>query len=333
MQGLKCYTCSTCLFEFGAMTAIHRSPCCNRQFEYLVEKFHEKVTCTKCHKPFGFHLFDVSDRVMKQLRIDIKAEQDQRMKLRDSKMRRLARQQSKLTDAESERAFLFGLSDSCPRCGCALESLESEEEARQHLAESTDTAAIAAHKAKLQKAEVAHGEKKRRLDAQADVQAQAAWTLLGGHSEQLWLLSEEQVKAQARRVGVDDGGDKDTVLARIADATAVAEREGGNRRGAANAAKSSSLLLTDGAARSNPRSRHHSSDPDALLATQPSVADGALVSRRKVRISAASLPEGWESLGAGPLRSLCAAHGLLPLLPATPTQADMVDLIDSALFD
>ena len=30
MQGLKCYTCSTCLCEFGCMTAIHKCPHCKK---------------------------------------------------------------------------------------------------------------------------------------------------------------------------------------------------------------------------------------------------------------------------------------------------------------
>jgi len=34
MMGLKQYTCSTCLFEFGCITAIHRCPFCKGQFEY-----------------------------------------------------------------------------------------------------------------------------------------------------------------------------------------------------------------------------------------------------------------------------------------------------------
>jgi DnaJ domain len=35
MCGLKQYTCSTCLLEFGCVTAIHRCPFCNKIYEYL----------------------------------------------------------------------------------------------------------------------------------------------------------------------------------------------------------------------------------------------------------------------------------------------------------
>jgi hypothetical protein len=35
MCGLKQYTCSTCLFEFGCVTAIHKCPHCYHLFEYL----------------------------------------------------------------------------------------------------------------------------------------------------------------------------------------------------------------------------------------------------------------------------------------------------------
>ena len=37
MMGLRSFTCSTCLFEFGCMTATHICPHCTREFEYVEE--------------------------------------------------------------------------------------------------------------------------------------------------------------------------------------------------------------------------------------------------------------------------------------------------------
>jgi hypothetical protein len=34
MSALKCFHCSTCLFEFGCFSAIHKCPHCRKQFDY-----------------------------------------------------------------------------------------------------------------------------------------------------------------------------------------------------------------------------------------------------------------------------------------------------------
>jgi curved DNA-binding protein CbpA len=40
MTGLKQYSCSTCLCEFGCMTAIHACPHCSKRFEYSISDYH-----------------------------------------------------------------------------------------------------------------------------------------------------------------------------------------------------------------------------------------------------------------------------------------------------
>ena len=99
--------------------AIHKCPHCHRTYEYSIENYHTKITCphTKCNRPFGFILYDVSDRVMKQLRIDLKEAQERKYKLREQKQRRQARAHDRkpLSTSQAERAFILGLIDCCPR--------------------------------------------------------------------------------------------------------------------------------------------------------------------------------------------------------------------------
>lgn len=71
MMGLKQYHCSTCLFQFGCMTAIHRCPHCRKTFEYSPSDYHRQIhcgnasSCMKTGKLFGFYMFPTSDLVMK----------------------------------------------------------------------------------------------------------------------------------------------------------------------------------------------------------------------------------------------------------------------------
>ena len=111
------YSLYTCIHVY--YIAIHKCPHCHRTYEYSIEKYHTKITCphTKCNKTFGFILYDVSDRVMKQLRIDLKEAQEWKYKLREQKLRRQASAHDRkpLSTSQAERAFILGLIDSCPR--------------------------------------------------------------------------------------------------------------------------------------------------------------------------------------------------------------------------
>jgi hypothetical protein len=64
MNGLKQYCCSTCLFEFGCMTAVHVCPFCTQDFEYSPQDYHRKIVCgnSGCDREFGFYEFVTSDR-------------------------------------------------------------------------------------------------------------------------------------------------------------------------------------------------------------------------------------------------------------------------------
>ena len=117
MTGLKQFTCSTCLCEFGCMTALHKCPSCQGSYDYSPEDYHRKVTCGRercAKKPFGFFCFSTSDRVMVEIKKEIMAEHERRLKARESKLRRAKRMEGR-GDVDLERAFLFGLTDCCPR--------------------------------------------------------------------------------------------------------------------------------------------------------------------------------------------------------------------------
>ena len=43
MTGLRTFTCSTCLCDFGCMTAQHRCPHCRRPYLYTPGDYHRKV--------------------------------------------------------------------------------------------------------------------------------------------------------------------------------------------------------------------------------------------------------------------------------------------------
>jgi hypothetical protein len=119
MTGLKQFSCSTCLCEFGCMTALHKCPFCQGLFEYSPEDYHRKVTCgrEKCaSKPFGFFCYSTSDRVIAEVKKEVKAEHERRLKARESKQRRAKRMEGR-GSVDEERAFLFGLTECCPRSG------------------------------------------------------------------------------------------------------------------------------------------------------------------------------------------------------------------------
>lgn len=121
MMGLKRFSCSTCLFSFGAMTALHYCPFCRHSVEYSPDDYHRKVICgnVKCKKPFGFYCYSTSDRVLNNLKHEVKEELERHIKAKESKLARQARVSSRYgtSTIDEELVFIKGLRDTCPRCG------------------------------------------------------------------------------------------------------------------------------------------------------------------------------------------------------------------------
>lgn len=55
MTGIKTYCCSTCLLDFGCMTAIHKCPFCRKPFDYTPDDYHNKILCGNKVHPYRTH--------------------------------------------------------------------------------------------------------------------------------------------------------------------------------------------------------------------------------------------------------------------------------------
>lgn len=213
MTGLKCFTCSTCLFEFGCVTAVHRCPFCRGKFEYAPQDYHRKIVCgnARCAKEFGFFMYHVSERALKSVREEIRSEVELRRKTRESKIRRAAGRRGR-GDVDETAAFVLGLSDECPHCGYAL-SEGDEDEARRHLMECVDDEAKRGHARSKEAGRAKRAHAEEQLARQEDVQATAAWEMLGADSSQLFLLSETQLRGMAIDSGATvEGSSKDELI-------------------------------------------------------------------------------------------------------------------------
>eukprot|EP01041_Mallomonas_annulata_P002184 gene2184-4248_t len=304
MSGLKQYTCSTCLFEFGCLTAIHKCPFCKGIFEYSPQDYHRKINCgnEKCKKSFGFYMFSASDRVIKEMKKEVKEEQERRLKAKETKQRRAARRQQD-TPINEEKAFMMGLVDTCPRCGESLEEYEDDAQ-RRHLMECTDESKHSIHhKRKEQKAKMEE-DKRLKQEQQESVQARAAWEFLGAKTNQLWLLDDTQLRNKAMEAGLDATGDTDDLIA---------------------------VLAANNTSSSNGNDNNDEYPGDVKAITDGKKGSDVSVSRKtskRRRMSAESVPSNYQSLGLRELKAVCASHGFKP---AGSTKADIIAEIEEEL--
>lgn len=331
MTGLKAYMCSTCLCEFGCMTALHKCPFCKKGFEYSPLDYHNKIVCgnDKCNKPFGFIMYHASDRVIKDMKQSVKEEQERQIKAREAKLRRAKRGGGDHDANTAENVFMMGLSDICPRCGEDFTEFGDEDEQRRHLMECTDDVKHTNYSAKVAKKASAKSAKEAREEAQMAAQTHAAWQFLGANKAQLWLLNEDQVRAQAIAMNIDASGDKDDLICRIvsqeggAGASAriqdtSASSSGKRKRAGTKSDASSALVVSSGASGDNGKSK----------------GSNALVrSTAKAAAAADSVPSNFQSYSAAQLRSMCAAQGLLGMLPKNAVKLDMIEALERTVFD
>jgi hypothetical protein len=353
MTGLKQFTCSTCLCEFGCMTAIHRCPHCNAQFEYLPSDYHTKVTCpnSRCKKEFGFYMYHASDRAIKEVKAAVKAEQERFQKARVAKLRRAKRAGGdELDKSTQEKAFLMGLTDVCPRCGEDFTELADENEQRKHLMECVDEGKHKAFDAKKSKQKTKEAAREEKQEAQRAAQTQAAWQLLGAHNTQLWLLDEGQLREQAGQLHLDTSGDKDTLIDRIVSHSDHSAGPDEKKRGAKKTAHIEDATDEHAASGSRKRKADNADATDqALVVASPgnkrknrksgsekgaAQEDRVVARENSAGTSAAEdLPSDLQSYSAAQLRSMCAAQGLLGLLPKKAVKSDMVRLLETKVFE
>mmetsp|Transcript_29589 Transcript_29589/g.66319 ORF Transcript_29589/g.66319 Transcript_29589/m.66319 type:complete len:473 (-) Transcript_29589:94-1512(-) len=311
MQGLKSFTCATCLCQFGCMTALHKCPQCARTFEYSPQDYHRRVGCghPKCisstaSKGFGFFLFSMSDRAEAALRAELKTAREQHARVVESARRRAASVAKRRggggqgVDAEaeaqaSEAAFAAGLSDSCPRCGGSFLAMGGEEDQRQHLLECTDAKAIKAHAEKKRKVAAAAESKASRAALQDDAEALATWQFLGSKPEQLYLLSEPQLAKQCRDRGI-------ALPPNTQSNSPKTSEEGGGRKAALISAlvRSDALAVHSGGGR-----------------------------RKRGKLDASTLPENLESLSLEALQAVLAAHGFVSARASGSESATKAELL------
>lgn len=224
MQGLRCFTCSTCLTSFGCYSAVHLCPCCRRPFEYWPEMYNQKVTCghPDCRKQFGFLLHHVSEQALKAAKDQVRTEFEQRSKAVSSRNARADRAARRSGDVavDQEASFVLGLRDVCPRCGLELESFEDGAQL-QHLRNCNDGAAHESHQARQQQKakskEVAADKNKLQLSAASN----AVWTFSGGRVGELHILDEAQLKQRCKLEGLPAGGDYVALVDRLAEKCAA----------------------------------------------------------------------------------------------------------------
>ena len=329
MTGLKRYTCSTCLCEFGCMTAIHLCPFCSYRFEYSPSDYHHMIECRnkKCGKKFGFYLYHISDRALKDMKLQIKQEIEAREKQREAKLRRAARSAARggLTMQEQEASFMRGLSDICPRCGEDFIECDDQDMIREHLLNCQDEGKHKQFQQKQAKEKEKKAKKAELENKQESVQTEAAWEFLGGKQSQLWLLDEDQLKRQAQRRGLDDSGDKDDLIERLVN---LEEKKGSGRRSSHGSASKDVLLIKDDPSnkRKSNKKKRDDNDEDS---EEDNARSQALVKRRA--ISREDLPSNFHSLSVAQLRSICVANGLKALIPSRATKSDLINVLDSQL--
>ena len=225
MLGIKQYICGGCFLKFGCMTALHFCPHCNRNFEYDPDDYHRKITCdnSKCNKEFGFMMYKVSERREKEIRREVKEENEALAKKRAQMKRRAERADKRVCtlpneERVQEQLFLLLLRDSCPRCGFELDKDKRKmemEAAREHLNNCNDKKAIAAFKNKMKSIEKSKDKKEAKEELQEDIQAFKTWEHNGRQVGQLWMLSESTLKKECQKFSLSSDGHKVDLITKL----------------------------------------------------------------------------------------------------------------------
>ena len=138
----------------------------------------------------GFKQFKLAARREEEVRKEVKALQEARLKKREGQARRAARSSARSGPAESgtrsqeEQLFVLGLLDDCPRCGGRPEA-DTAEAAAAHLSQCNDSKAIAEHTAAREAAEKRRQGAARGQLAQEEAMAMAQWEFGGRQVGQL----------------------------------------------------------------------------------------------------------------------------------------------------
>jgi hypothetical protein len=247
--------------------------------------------------------------VLKDLRLELKEAQERRMRVKEAKRRRhqsASRRATATGSVDLEKALVLGLVDVCPRCGESLEDFESEDACREHLLLCTSEEKHAAYARRKESAARQDESRRKKLESQETAEAQAAFTFLGAHDSQLWLLNDEQIRHRAVERGLDDTGSKDEVIQRLV-----------------NRDKNDNDELSSGIAVARRKRKAQCEDSDS-----------AVVIKRKIRsIPADSVPSNLYGMSVSQLKSFCASNGLLSPLAPKATKDEIIATIEEAVYE
>ena len=332
MMAVKEYSCGRCLLNFGCMTAEHRCPHCRKPFEYDPNDYHRAIECgnEKCQRKFGFWMFHVSERRELEIRREVKAQQEARLKEQEQKGGRAARAAGRRAMAapppppkgrgkaaaaggaaassaltEEEKAFVLGLLDECPRCGkSALACCGggfSEGAATAHLRRCTDAAKHAKHAQRKAAAAARAAAVEGSRNAQDDMMALKQWEFQGSQAGQLWMLGTRALIQQCELRGVSGweaaGDDKAALIALLAPLLRRGER---------------GRLLTDG------------------TDTGDAGGGGGSVGASLAAAEEDDLPSNLWSMSAGQLLAVAASYGVK--CSPTAVKADIINALEKARY-
>jgi hypothetical protein len=158
----------------------------------------------------------------------------------------------------------------------------------------------------------AHGVKKQKEtskkqaklaleDKQEDAEALAAWQFLGAKTEQLWLLSEEQLEKQCKEKGIEvEGGEED-----------MKKKNNSNKGKKRNHGAEKDDDDNDDDKKKNSLIAALVQSTDIVVSHKRGGGEEEKTKKRP-KISVDSLPDNWASLSLSKLKSVLACFGYIP---------------------
>jgi hypothetical protein len=261
-------------------------------------------------------MYHVSNRALTDMKLAVKAEQEEIAKRQRTKQRR-AERTSHISNSEKEKAFVLGLIDCCPRCGEEFEDYPDEEMTRLHLLNCTDENKHETYKRKLEKKQKSDLRKEEKANMQLSVQANAAWEFLGSKSSQLWLLDEVQLRKIALEKNLDVSGDKEELVSKI-----IGSEE-----------DSGIIEVLDQAIDDKNQDMQSGKKMRIDSSTRKSTNDenNAIVVKKKTKISADELPSNLYSLSLAELKVICASYRI-PVSKGI-LKSDIIASIEELLYE
>lgn len=189
-----------------------------------------------------------------------------------------------------------GLIDECPRCGefsdCDARDYEAH---RAHLVDCNDASKHKQYSLKNEKLKRKAEDRLHKRNVQDEISQKAVFDFLGAKKENLWMLTDEQLKKQCVQLKIDyNGKNHDEVIAALSTAKKSTENVG-NR------------IMFD----SNVKNRKLNNDS-------------------KLKLDVSSLPTNLNRCSVAQLKAVCASHGFVPV---GKSKSEIIDEIESKMYD